>query len=120
MFSMYRNLQILLLISGIEANPGPVIPELSTKLSLAHVNINSITTPGKLDELQQFVDNNNIHILALSEVKTDNTVHPSLYTLNGFHSPIIKHRTRHGGGTAIYAKSFLPVTRLPQLETNDE
>ena len=63
MLSMYKNMQILLLISGIEENPGPVIQNSSNKLSLAHVNINSITTPGKLDELQQFVDNNDIHML---------------------------------------------------------
>ena len=120
MLNLYKNAQILLLIAGLEPNPGPNRQEPHNNISIAHVNINSVTAPGKLDELQQFVDNNNINILALSETKTDNTVHPSLYTLSNFHSPLIKHRTRHGGGTAIYAKSSLPITRLPQLEIDEE
>ena len=120
LLNLYKDAQKLLLIAGIEINPGPDRQKYMSKLSIAHVNINSITAPGKIDELQQFVDSNNIHVLALSEVKTDNTVHPSLYTLSNFHSPLIKHRTRHGGGTATYANSSLPIMRLPQLEIGDE
>ena len=120
LLNLNKNAHTLLLIAGIEPNPGPNRQEPHNRLSLAHVNINSITAPGKFDELQQFVDNNNVNILALSETKTDNTVDPCLYKLSGFHSPLIKHRTRHGGGTAIYAKSSLPITRLPQLELDEE
>ena len=71
LLNLYKNVQKLLLIAGIETNPGPDRQESLSKLSIAHVNINSITAPGKLDELEQFVDSNNIHILALSEIKTE-------------------------------------------------
>ena len=62
-------------------------------LKLAAVNINSVTSPGRIDELQYFVDSYGIDVLALSELKIDSTVHPSLYSLTGFHPPIVKPRT---------------------------
>ena len=88
-------------------------------INIAAVNINSITSPGRLDELQYFMDENHIDILAVSELKIDSTIHPSLYTIQNFHPPIVKPRTRRGGGTAIYVKETLPFTRICDLE-NDE
>ena len=89
------------------------------KLILAAVNINSITSPGRIDELQCFVDDNHIDVLALSEVKIDSTVHPSLYSLKDFHPPIVKPRTRRGGGTGIYVRKSLPFNRMENLENDD-
>ena len=40
-------------------------------INIAAVNINSITSPGRLDELQYFMDENHIDILAVSELKID-------------------------------------------------
>ena len=88
-------------------------------LRIAHVNINSITAPNRLDELHHFTQTNNIHILALSETKLDDSIHPSLYTLDNFHSPLTHHRNRHGGGTAIYAHKSLAVTQLELLQLED-
>ena len=34
-------------------------------------------------------------------MKVDATVHPSLFSLNGFHAPALKTRTRKGGGVAV-------------------
>ena len=50
-------------------------------IKIAAVNINSITSPGRLSELQYFADTNEIDILAVSEVKIDQTVHPCLFSL---------------------------------------
>lgn len=94
--------------------------DLSVKnLTMAAVNINSITSPGRLDELQYFVDANQVDILAVSEMKIDHTVHPCLFTLRNFHRPFIKPRTRRGGGVGIYINTSLPVTHANYLENDD-
>ena len=111
------NAPILLLIAGIELNPGPA---RSKKLRLAHANINSLSAKGRLFELEQFVMTNEIDILALTETKLDDSVHPSLYKLQKYHSPLLRHRNRHGGGTAIYAHASLSIRRLHDLELDDE
>ena len=88
-------------------------------IKIAAVNINSITSPGRLSELQYFADTNEIDILAVSEVKIDQTVHPCLFSLQNFHQPFIKPRTRRGGGVGIYIRRSLAVSRAAFLE-NDE
>ena len=75
---------------GIETNPGPTETK---QITIAHVNINSITAENKKDELEQFITTNDIQILALTETKLDNSTAESQYTIDGFHPPIIKHRT---------------------------
>ena len=61
-----------LLISGIEENPGPSQTSYPQQTCLiSHININSITTPGKLDKLQQFVDANDVQTLTLTEFDTN-------------------------------------------------
>ena len=85
-------------------------------LNIAHVNINSITAPNRLDELEQFTYSNNIHVLCTSETKLDSTVHPSQYTMTSFSPPFTRHRTRHGGGVAIYIRDNIAATRDEWLE----
>ena len=102
----------------LTANASTNIP--LKKLTLAAVNINSITSPGRLEELESFVNDNHIDILAVSELKIDSTVHPSLYHLKKFHPPIVKPRTRRGGGTGIYVCKHLPFIRMSELETDFE
>ena len=111
-----KHLQLLLLIAGVEPNPGPD----NRKLTISHVNINSITAPGKLDELTYFVEMNNIDILLLTETKLDHTIHPSLYSLPSFHPPYLNNRNRHGGGTATYIRSTISANRLTDLELDGE
>ena len=101
---------------GIEPNPGP--PE--SKLTIAHVNINGITAENKVDELEQFITTNNIQILALTETKIDKTVAECQYLIHNFHPPLSRHRTRHGGGVALYVHKSLPVQRLSNIEVGDE
>lgn len=116
----YLDMYTLLVIGGIELNPGPARNEYSKHISIAHVNINSITAIGKLQELENFVDVNQISILSLTETKLDDTVSPSLYTIDNFHPPLTKHRDRHGGGTAIYIHKSLTFSRIPSLELPGE
>ena len=89
------------------------LPHKSVNISA--ININSITAPDRLQELQHFVDNNDISILALSEIKVDSSIHPSLYTLTGFHTPVIKPRTRKGGGVAVYIRNTIPFSQIALL-----
>ena len=89
---------------GIESNPGP---QKSKQFTIAHLNINGITTEGKLDELEQFIETNNIKVLALTETKLDKTVADSQFAIKDFHKPITRHRTRHGGGVALYVHTRL-------------
>ena len=67
-----------------------------------------------------FVKFNSVDVLALTETKLDDSIHSSLYTIPNFHQPFTRHRTRRGGGTALYAHNSLPFTRLPDLELPGE
>ena len=118
-FNCYLDLFFLLLIGCVESNPGPM-DNCMTHVMISHANINSITAPGKLQELETFVETHDISVLALSETKLDDSVNPALYSLSNFHPPLTKHRNRHGGGTAIYIHSSLPFTRLSELELPGE
>ena len=85
-------------------------------VTVSHVNINSITSRCRLDELSYFLSLNHIDIICLSETKLDDQVHPSLFTLDDFHDPLTRHRDRNGGGVAIYVRNNIAAKRLPNLE----
>ena len=117
----FIDLKTILLISGIESNPGP--SQLSYQqqtIIISHININSITAVNKLDELQQYVDTHNVQILALTETKLINDIATSQYKLHNFHAPLTRHRDRHGGGVAIYIHKSLPFQRQDRLELSGE
>lgn len=115
---MYPDTANNLIKAGVETNPGP--EEATRHFKLAHVNINSITAGQKRDELELFAESNGIKVLALSETKLDETIHPSRFAINNFQSPLVRHRNRSGGGVAIYFHTSLAATRLPDLEIGDE
>ena len=102
---------------GIETNPGPTDKK---KIRIAHININSITTENKREELEQFIITNNMQIVALTETKLDDTVADSQYMLHDFHPPIVRNRSRHGGGVALYCHKSLPIQRLLNIEIGNE
>ena len=89
----------------------------SSDITISHVNINSVTSRCRLDELSHFALLNDIDIVCLTETKLDETVHPSLFMLDNYHSPLTRHRNRNGGGVAIYLRNNLAVKRLSHLET---
>ena len=88
-------------------------------LVISAVNINSITAPERLQELNNFVAGNSIDVLALSELKVDANVHPNSYALVNFHPPVVKWRSRRGGGTGLYVRNCLPFTRLDDYENEE-
>ena len=116
-FNRLKQIRLILIIEGIEKNPGP---DSRGSMTISHVNINSITSPNRLHELDQFVTTNCVDILALTETKLDDNIHPSLFHLGDFHAPFTNHRNRHGGGTALYAHSSLPIKRRHELELPGE
>ena len=94
-------------------------PSFASSFNIAHVNINSITAPYWLDELEQFAESNHIHVLCTTETKLDTTVNKSLYTMSSFSQPLTRHRNRKGGGVAIYARNYISCTRICELELED-
>ena len=52
MFNLYHDLKYILKIGGVEVNPGPNVIK---DVKVAHININSITSEGRLEELENFV-----------------------------------------------------------------
>ena len=117
LLNTYQDIKVLLIMSGVEQNPGP---SPTQQLRVAHVNINSVTTENRIDELLQFVQTNDIKICAITETKLDNTVSPTLYKLEGYQAPLTRHRNRSGGGVALYSHVSLPIKRLTELELEDE
>lgn len=106
----------MLFIAGIEKNPGPF---RHNSLKICNVNINSITAENRIDELEEFINQNNIGIVGLCETKLDNSIDDCIYKIRNFHAPITRHRNRRGGGVALYCHSSLAVTRLENLEIGE-
>ena len=99
--------------------PGRSSSEQNTgNVTISHVNINSITSCCRLDELSHFLSLNHVDILCLTETKLDDQVHPSLFALDDFHDPMTRHRDRNGGGVAIYVRNNIAAKRLPNLESD--
>ena len=91
----------------------------TSDLNIAHVNCNSITAENRLSELEMFLSMNSIDIVCLTETKLDSNVNQSLYSLDGYHDALARHRDRHGGGVAVLVKDTIAVKRLPDLELSD-
>ncbi|CAG2246333.1 DNA2 [Mytilus edulis] len=95
-------IQFLLLVAGIEQNPGP---DQSNKKNLKIVHNNVCSLLPKLDLI-----NNELHeydIICISESHLDKSITDDQIKLNGFHKPIRLDRNRHGGGVTIYVKNSL-------------
>jgi len=89
-------------------------------IRICHININSITSSDRLDELNNFTKTNNTDILMLTETKLDSNIHPILYRVDDFQAPFTQHRNRHGGGIAIYSHNTISATRVRELEMEEE
>ena len=81
------------------------------ELLICHLNINSLKN--KIFYLTNFLNDNDIDILALSETKICNAFLPTIDGYNMFH----KDRTNKGGGVAIYVKNVLKATEI-NLDTS--
>jgi hypothetical protein len=107
---------ILLLAGDVEVNPGPPSPSF---INLSHLNTRSSTsiTPDldKPASIQEFISDNNLNLLSLSETWLPPDTLPS--TLNSLTPPnfsIINspRTTGRGGGLAVIFHSNLSVSKL--------
>ena len=108
-------------MSQIPCNPSSLSLSNAAQsdLNIAHVNCNSITAENRLSDLELFLSMNSIDVVCLTETKLDCTVNQSLYSLDGYHDPLVRHRDRFGGGVAVLAKDNIAIKRLPDLELSD-
>ena len=87
-------------------------PPLGTKLGfrkgmvIASFNINSL--PGYIDEIKILLREQNIHILALNEIKIDADFSSKLLKVKGYQCDRYD-RNRNGGGVAFYIRDSLEV-----------
>jgi exonuclease III len=106
---------ILLLRSGIEKNPGPDHSDQSL-LNICHLNIRSILTLGRLEELEDYISV--IHkfaIVALTETHLNSGIPDTKISIPGYNL-FRNDRDRNGGGVALYVSDQLQAKRRPDLE----
>ena len=119
-FPRYTNFlfTLLLILAGdINLNPGPSVT--SSSLNLAHLNTwsaSSITSKiNKPAVLQEFISDNSLDLLALTETwlppdtlpSTLNSITPANYSI--IHSPRLHGK---GGGIAFIYRSYLKIVKL--------
>ena len=88
-------------VGSVDTSSRPPSPsrDSTQNIIISHVNINSITSRCRLDELSHFSSLHDIDIICLSETKLDDQVHPSFYTLDNFHDPMTRQETEMGVGS---------------------
>ena len=75
--------------------------QLSDKLILGHLNINSIRN--KFEALK-FINDNNIDIFLISETKLDNPFLSAQFLINGSSAPYRFDKNSKGGGLLFYIR----------------
>lgn len=106
----YLVLYYLLIIGGIETNPGP---ELNSNIRLIHNNVCSILP--KLDII--FNELSEYDIIAITESHLDESVVDTDIELDGFQPPVRLDRNRHGGGVMLYVKNNLSFKKRDDIFT---
>ena len=87
-------------------------------LNIAAFNINSLTSRSKIDELSCLGRQLNLDVIALSETKLNDNLHDCVFSIPGYNVEY-KHRTRKGGGVAIYIKDHHPYVRALRVESKE-
>lgn len=85
-------------------------------LNILSINIDSITSHGKLEQLELLVKELNLSALAISESKLDDTIAENNYSIPGYNMES-RHRNRHGGGVMIFIRDNIPYCRKSALES---
>lgn len=75
-------------------------------LKIAHININSIRN--KIHEITEILNNDNIHVLAISETHLDSTFDDSALSILGYNI-FRRDRNSHGGGVAFFIQEHIAV-----------
>ena len=91
----------------------------TNNFTIVHYNINSITAPGRLDQLSDISSVLKLDILVLTESKLDDTIPSNLITLPGYHEPLRRDRNRHGGGVLVYISENLIFNHQKHLQSEN-
>ena len=109
---------MLLFMSGLELNPGPVANDFKLKyLTACHVNIRGLSQ-SKLNAIKTSLCNA-YDVITLSETFLSTKTHNTELSLPGFQEIIRRDRTRFGGGVAVYIRNGLSFKRLIHLECDN-
>ena len=85
-----------------------------------YIDITSMLIMGGVELNPGPTSTHHLNIAHINITKLDETISPSLYKLDGYHTPFTRHRNRNGGGVALYSHASLPIKRLKELEFEDE
>ena len=112
-------LYFLLLIGGVEPNPGPNLVQQPNvrhdPLNITHINACSVLT--KLDLLELELSNSDI--ILISETHLNEDVKSDDLLLKGYQKPVRRDRNRHGGGVAIFVKSNIYFCVKPEFNSDE-
>ena len=85
-------------------------------ITIASLNINGLR--GHFDELQLFLENSGIHILALNETKLDPQYPKELTAIAGYQQERLD-RTCNGGGVSLYIRDSVKYNLRDDVPTNN-
>ena len=85
-------------------------------LKIALLNVNSLTK--HIDELNVFMANKPLDVLAINESKLDLVDSDQLVNLEGYNI-VRRDRNKHGGGVCFYLRNTITFSRQYQLENDD-
>ena len=75
------------------------------RIIFAHLNINSLRN--KFDSLVRQIKGN-VDILAISEIKLDESFPEGQFKIPGFRSPFRRDRNEFGGGVMVFVRKDIP------------
>lgn len=85
-------------------------------LKVAHLNICSLRN--KINDIEELLTSNSVHILAISETHLDESFSNAMMSISGFNM-YRRDRNCHGGGVAFYVQDHIPVKVREDLEPTD-
>ena len=119
-----NTLNVPLILHNEELNSNAF--KLSSRgINIGHLNIQGICGGklGKFSELKVLLtlpENNNMHILGLSETKLKDHKSTDVFKINGFQTPFRKDNDSNGGGgLLVYVKNGINARHREDLETHN-
>ena len=111
----FLSVLLLLLCGDVHPNPGPMLQENSSNISIVHNNICSLQQ--KRDNVE--AELSNFDIIALSETWLYEDFPSDKLSIKGYHPPIRLDRPSdtqyHHGGVAVYVKDHLYCKHRPEF-----
>ena len=89
---------------------------------VVHFNINSLLSPGKLDQLKDYCKILKVDVLIITESKLDQTIPTNLITIPGYHEQMRQDREvngRFGGGVLMYIAENLVFEHKQNLQNSN-